>query len=101
MSTFEDLIGFIKQIINWAASHVAGRGKLQEVVQNGRFLIEGEWGKKVISKSKGLFQARSCSPRRKSKGSYSIDYLIFLWKMERTYVVDTIGSDCKIPELIG
>lgn len=34
---FEDRIGFIKQSINWAASHLATRRLIQGVVQSGSF----------------------------------------------------------------
>lgn len=37
LSKFEDVIGFIKQFMNWAASHLAGREILRGVVKNGRF----------------------------------------------------------------
>lgn len=52
LSKVEDLIGFIKQCINPAASHLAGRRKLLEVVHNGMSLEEGGWNKEVINKRK-------------------------------------------------
>lgn len=38
--------------MNGSASHLVSRGAHGGVVQNGRFSEEGEWGRKVISKSK-------------------------------------------------
>ena len=55
---FEDLIGFIKQLMIWAAPHLASRGAHRGVVQNGRFFQKEDGTKKVVSKRKGLFQAR-------------------------------------------
>lgn len=43
---------FVKGLMNGPTSHLASRGPSGGVVQNGRFLQEGEWGKKVISRSK-------------------------------------------------
>lgn len=37
-SEFENLIGFLKQVMNPAASPLASRELLQGVAQNGRFL---------------------------------------------------------------
>ena len=80
---FQDLIGFFKGFTNPAASHLASRGELPGAVQNGRFLEEGGWSKKVVSERKGLFQARFLSLGEKSRGSYPTDYLIFPQRKER------------------
>ena len=64
--------------MNWAMSHVGGRGEPGRVVQNGSF-YRRRVSKKVISKRKGVFQARWLFLREKSKGSYPVDHLIFLW----------------------
>jgi len=48
-SKFEDLIGFIKQFMNSAASRLASRKELLGVVQNGRVLEEGGCNKDVRS----------------------------------------------------
>ena len=59
---------------------------------------EGE-GKGVISKRKGLFQARSFSLMRKYRGSNPAEYLIFLWGRERAHVTDVLtGADQKTPD---
>ena len=51
-SKCEDLIGFIKQLRDWAASYLTSRGELLRFAQNEGFYKEGGWGKKVISKRK-------------------------------------------------
>ena len=38
LSKSEDLMGFSKQFMNWAAFHLASGGMPQGVVQNGRYL---------------------------------------------------------------
>ena len=48
MSKFEDLIGFIKQFMNWAASHQATRKGLPGVTQNGRFFLENKGGARKL-----------------------------------------------------
>lgn len=39
LSKFGDLIDFNKEVINWAASHLARRWALQGFVLNGMFLM--------------------------------------------------------------
>ena len=43
---------FIQQFMTWAACLLATRSMLQGLIQNGRLLSKGGWGKKVISKRK-------------------------------------------------
>lgn len=62
------------------------------VTQNRFSWMEGE-DKKVMNKRRGLFQRRLFA-RGKCKRSCIIDYLIFLWGLERTHVTVT-GTDGK------
>lgn len=50
-NTLEDLM-FIQQFMTWAACLLATRSMLQGLIQNGRLLLKGGWGKTVISKRK-------------------------------------------------
>lgn len=64
-STFKDLIGFIKPFTNQAASHLAARRMLRELLQNGTFRrkrggprepLTKENKKKLIFRSGHLFE---------------------------------------------
>ena len=48
-SKSEDLIGFIEQVMNQAAFHVATQRSLQGLVQSGRFSQEEGWGKGAVN----------------------------------------------------
>lgn len=87
-STFNDLMGFIKGFMNQAAPHIASTDSLLGVVQDVFlsvfvFVFDRGWGKKV-SKRKVLFH------RRERKGSHPADDLIFLSRVERTRVTDSL-----------
>lgn len=53
LSKFEDVIGFVKQVTNQAASHLATQRTLLGVIQNGRFLKEEPWGSGATDRRKG------------------------------------------------
>lgn len=55
------------------------------------FYWEGGWSKKVIPERKGLFQASSHFLRGRGRLSYPLDYVIFLWGIERTLVPDYLS----------
>lgn len=56
MSEFEDLIGFIKQFMNWAAFYPASRRVLQGLCQvEGFYRRQGVTGKSLAKEKKGLF----------------------------------------------
>lgn len=79
-------MGFIKGLMNQATPHIASIDSLPGVVQDVFlfvFVFDRGWGKKV-SKRKGLFQ------RRERKGSHPADDLIFLSRVERTQVTDSL-----------
>lgn len=56
---FEDLIGFIKRFMNWAASRIASREMLHEVRQDGRFFIARRVGKITSKRKVETVSARS------------------------------------------
>ena len=44
LNKFEDLMGFSKQFMNWAALHLASRKELQRATERERFLkAESVW----------------------------------------------------------
>lgn len=87
LSKLEDLIGFMKKFKNWPVFHLASREMLWRVIQNGRFLWEGQCGKKLLAKER-ISSGKLPSLKGKGKGFYWVDYLIF-WGMERAHVTDS------------
>lgn len=54
---FEDMIGFIRQFMNEAASHLASKEMLQGVAQMEGFIDNRVW--QLLAKDQRLFQVRS------------------------------------------
>ena len=80
--------------MKWPASHL---GALRSGTKMELFYRKDSRARKLLAKE--MFQARSFSLKEKTGGSYHLDYLIFLWGMERAHVTDYfIGTDNKSPD---
>lgn len=53
VSKFEDLIGFLQQLLNWAASRLESRKELAEAVENGR-----QKGEQEVSNQEWIVQGK-------------------------------------------
>lgn len=63
--------------------------------------MEGFCRKEVGARKLLAKKARSPSLRGKNKGSYWVDYLIFLWGIERAPMTDYFtGADQKLPDCL-
>lgn len=90
MSKSEDLIGFIKQLMNQVASHLANRRVLKGLYKWKIFIGRGR-GKGTV-KRKGIIFDPGTLPfvgEETRKGFHPADCLFFLWEV-RAHVTDDL-----------